>query len=260
MLFSIIRNVNHQLKIILYPIIFDVIALMIGIYLVGFHGEPFFSINLILEMGIPTVSDISSISIFANQMTILNELESVHVLAVAIVISLILIRAFLQGGYIHFLASIIKDDNFYFKKFIYFGKKYWLQFTILEFMVYLLKISLAAFFIIFFPNIGSITALFSMVVLRTIFIYLEFTIVEDRVNIPTALKLSRRYFFQSFFPTTTLVIIMYILSATLSYLLHQHWSFILIICMIVIYSYLMTLIQALFMSVFKKLTSNVSEN
>ena len=67
MLFAAIRNVHYQGKIFLYPIILDVIALVIGIYLVGFIGKPMFSIKLILEMGFPSVSHISNISMFANQ-------------------------------------------------------------------------------------------------------------------------------------------------------------------------------------------------
>lgn len=253
MLFAAIRNVHYQGKIFLYPIILDVIALAIGIYLVGFIGKPMFSIKLILEMGFPSVSHISNISMFANQTTILNELDAVHVYVVLIVIILIMLRAFFQGGYIQYLSNIIKEKKYSFKQFMHAGRKYWLQFILLELVVYLLKISLAAFLLLFFPLAGSVFTLFFLIGFRIIFIYLEFTIVEENVSIPVAVKRCRKYYFKSFYPTTALIIFMYLLTSLLSYLLHQYWSYAMIFGMIVIYAYVMTIIQAVFMQMYRKI-------
>jgi len=252
MLFTAIRNVHYQGKIFLYPIILDILALATGIYLVGFIGKPMFSIKLILEMGLPSVSDISNISLFANQATILNELDVVYLYVVFIVIILVMLRAFFQGGYIQFLSNIIKEKKFSFKQFIHAGRKYWLQFMLLEIVIYLLKICLASFLLLFFPLAGSAFTLFFLIGFRIIFIYLEFTIVEDNVSIPAAIKKSRKYYFKSFYPTTTLIIVMYLLTSLLSYLLHHYWSYAMVFSMIFIYAYLMTIIQALFMQLYSK--------
>lgn len=252
-LLTVIRKVHQQGMIFLYPIIVDIFALTIGLYLVGFIGEPMFSIKQILEMGFPSVASISSISIFANQVTLLNELEVVHTYIIAIVMLFIAIRAYFQGGYIRFLSNIIKGEKYTFKQFMRDGKKYWLQFMVLEIIIYLLKIGLAGFLLVFFPLAGSAFTLLFLIAIRIIFIYLEFTIVEKNVSVPAAMKLSRKYYFRSFFPTTWTVIFMYLLASGLSFLLHDQWSYLMIFSMIIIYSYLMTLIQAVFMHIFSKI-------
>src|SRR5690625_7645636 len=114
MLVALIHHILYKRIIFLYQIILDVIALMAGIYLVGFIGTPTYSIKLILEMGCPSVSHISNISMFANQPTILNELDAVHFYVVLIVIILIMLRAFFQGGYIQYLSSIMKEKKYSF--------------------------------------------------------------------------------------------------------------------------------------------------
>lgn len=252
-LLTTMRNVHRQGMIFLYPIIVDIITLAIGLYLVGFIGESKFSIKLILEMGFPSVADISSIEVFANQMIILNKVDVVHTYIVAIVILLILVRAYFQGGYIRFLSNIVKGQEYSFKQLMLDGKKYWFQFIILELVVFFLKIGIAGFLLMFFPGAGAAFALLFLIALRIIFVYLEYTIVERNVSIPRAMKLSRKYYFRSFFPTTWTIILMYFLVAGLSFLLHDQWSYLMVFSMIVIYSYLMTLVQAIFMHIFSKL-------
>lgn len=252
-LLTIIRKVHQQSVIFLYPIMLDITALVIGLYLVGFIGESTFSIKLILEMGFPSVSHISNISVFANQVTILNELDVVYTYIVAIVILLIVVRAYFQGGYIRFLSHIIKGNKYSFKQFMRDGKKHCLQFVFLEIIIYFLKITIATFLLLFFPLAGSMFTLFFLITIRIIFIYLEFTIVEENVSVPAALKISRKKYFRSFYPTTLLIIFMYALTSGLSFLLHDEWSYLMIFSMIIIYSYLMTIIQAVFMHIFSKL-------
>ncbi|KRG12015.1 hypothetical protein ACA29_13340 [Lederbergia galactosidilytica] len=78
-------------------------------------------------------------------------------------------------------------------EFVKYGKKNWLQFILLGVIMYFLKISLTAFLVIFFSTIGGFVALIALLVLRIVFIYLEFTIVLDKLPIPEALKKSRHY-------------------------------------------------------------------
>ncbi|MCJ7840797.1 hypothetical protein MUB24_07730 [Lederbergia sp. NSJ-179] len=249
-LFNGIRAVHRHWTIFIYPILFDLIGLALGLYFIGFYGKAITSVKLVLEMGLPSISHISNIPLFVNNFFFLtNPAEKTAFLAITLVIML-LVGAFLQGGYIRFLYMIVKKEEYSFFQFIKDGKKYWLQFILLEVIVQLLRIGLTAFLIIFFPYIGSFISLMTFIILRILFIYLEFTIVIDHVSIPDALKLSRRYLRKSFLPSLTVVMIMYLVTSSLSLVLHVRWTFSMVICVLLLYAYLMTLIQSVLMSIF----------
>lgn len=247
-----IKNIHKQGTIILYPLLFDLISFLFAWYIVGFHGNPFFSIKLILEMGLPSVSHISNIPVFMHDLAILNELNSPTLAMIILAIFFILIRVLFQGGYIGFLASVAKNERFTMQQFFRIGRKKFVQLLLLEIIVYLLKIGLAAFFVIFFPAIGGITALFALIAVRVVFIFIEFTLVEESINIPKALTRSKNYYFRQFIPTSSVVILMYAVTIGLSYVLHMFWSLPIVLVMIVFYSYLMTIIQSLLMNIYQK--------
>ncbi|GIN74874.1 hypothetical protein J14TS2_53490 [Bacillus sp. J14TS2] len=251
-LYNSIREIHRNGIIFVYPIIYDLIALAIGFYFIGFNGQSMFSVKLILEMGFPSVSHIENIPLFANQLSFFNgPAETTFFSGVAVLI-LIVIRTFLQGGYIQSLHTVVEGESYSFSEFIKASKKNWLQFLFLEIILYFLKISLTAFLVIFFPGIGGFAALCSLIVLRIIFIYLEFTIVLDKVHIPGALKLSRTYLAKSLVPTMLTIIVMYVICSGLSLFIHIMWSPTIVIGMILMYSYIMTLIQLVFMTILSK--------
>ena len=251
-LFNNIRKLHRNAIIFIYPIVYDLLALSLGLYLMGFNGQTMFSSKLILEMGFPSVSHISNIPLLANQVYFFNGPVDITVFTGIVVVSLIVIGAFLQGGYIHSLYAIGKNGKYSSVEFVKYGKKNWLQFILLGVIMYFLKISLTAFLVIFFSTIGGFVALIALLVLRIVFIYLEFTIVLDKLPIPEALKKSRHYFAKSFLPTSITVVIMYIISLSLSIILHKIWSPIFVIAMILFYAYIMTLIQMVFMTILSR--------
>src|SRR5690625_6843278 len=106
------------------------------------------------------------------------------------------------------------------------GRKYWLQFILLELVVYLLKISLAAFLLLFFPLAGSDFTLFFLIGFRIIFIYLEFTFVEDNVSIPVAVKRCRNNFFKTFYLITELIFFMIFFTDILNFYFSIYWTYV----------------------------------
>lgn len=247
---SSFRDIHRHFTILIYPIIFDVIALLIGLSLIGLQGSPVYSIKLILEMGIPSVSHIATFPSFVNHIDFLNLQEKVSVLMLMIVAFMLIVRSFLQGGYIQQLNYIKNDTPYSFSKFLHYGKRNWLQLFFLEIIIFLGKIAVTTFLVIFFHVIGSFAGLAFFVFLRILYIYLEFTIVVDRVNITTGLRKSWGYLKETFFPSFPLIFIMYIVSGAVSYFLHKFWSLPFIFFTIILYAYLMTVIQMAFMKIF----------
>lgn len=242
---------NKHFTIVIYPIIFDLLSIILSLYIVGFYGKEIVSIRLILEMGLPSVSHLSNTPLFMNQMEFLN-IPGVPSYSWVIVIAMIVLSAFLQGGYIYHLYRITNGRQMYFSDFLKEGKRHWLQFIILEMILYFGKIAITGFLVIFFGIIGVFAALVFFVFLRIIFIYLEFTIVVDRIHIVKALKRSREYVKKSLPKTLWIVLFMYVLSGGISLLLHLYWQLATIIILVFVYGYVMSVIQVAFMSVLCK--------
>lgn len=240
------KKLNKNLFLIVYPILFDLFALAVGLWMIGFTGEKVVSIRMILEVGIPSTGHLSNIPLFANMMEFLNYSGSMIDIAPMIVILIVIAGAFLQGGYIGHVAAIVKNKTYSISDFLKSGRKNWIQFILLEIIVFLLKIAMTAFLAIFFGIIGVFASLVFMIVLRIIFIYLEYSMVIDRIGILPAFKRSRQYLLGSMVSSLVLIVVMYAVSSSLSLLLHYYWSQSLVLVMIFVYAYLMSGIQIAF--------------
>ncbi|MEH7275051.1 hypothetical protein [Neobacillus vireti] len=242
------KKVHHHIALIFIPIMYDLLSFVIGWSIVGMDGKERTSIRLILEMGLPSVSHVSNIPLFANNIDLLNspKLPSYTWL---IIIMMIVIGAFLQGGYIRYLYSIVSGKTFNFSQFLQFGKNNWLQFIFLGIIILLGKISVTGFLVLMFNMIGVFAALVFFICMRILLIYLEFTIVVDRVSIAAALKLTRGYLKNSLLLSFTLIFIMYTTSSLISFLIHWFWGPLMMVGSVFIYGYVMSVIQTLFMTI-----------
>src|SRR5690625_3285306 len=122
-------------------------------------------------MGIPSVSHISEIPLFVNHVDFLNLQEVVSLLMLLTVFVMIMIRAFLQGGYINYLYHIITDQKYTVRNFFNFGRRNWIQLFLLEIIIYLAKIAITAFLVIFFNIIGVFAAFAFIMFIRIVYIY-----------------------------------------------------------------------------------------
>lgn len=247
---SSIRDIFRHLYIIIYPIVFDIIALLIGISLIGLQGRKTESANLILEMGIPSVSHIANFPTFVNHVNFLNLQEKVSVLMILIVIFMLIVRSFLQGGYIQNLYHIELKSPFSFSHFIQYGKRSWVQLFFLEIIIFLVKIAALTFFVMVFNVIiGQFASLGFLIFLRIVYIYLEMTMVVDHVNIPKGLRRSWGYLKDSFFPSFPLIFVMFVVAGSISFVLHKYWSIYFIFFIIGFYALVMTIIQMAFVKI-----------
>lgn len=254
------KKVHHHFTLIFIPIMYDFLSFVIGWSIVGMDGKERTSIRLILEMGLPSASHVSNIPLFANNIDLLNS-PNLAAYTWLIVIIMIVIGAFLQGGYIHYLYSIVSGKNFNLSQFFYAGKKSWLQFIFLGIILFFGKIAVTSFLVLMFKMIGIFAALVFFICLRILFIYLEFTIVVDRVSITAALKLSRGYLKNSLLVSFTLIFIMYTTSSLISFLIHWFWGPLMVAGSVFAYGYVMSVVQTLFMTILcrtrNKLTNGV---
>lgn len=241
------RKVNRHYLLVLYPIIFDLISLAISWSIVGFYGKAMVSIRLMLEMGFPSLSHLSNIPLFINSIDFLNIPLATPSNIWIVVVLMIMIGTFMQGGYISYLYSIVSSKTFHLSHFLSEGKRNWIQFIFLEIILFFGKISVTAFLVLFFGIIGVFASLVFFIVLRVIFIYLEFTMVVDRMSIASAMKRCRSYLKKSLLPTLGIIAVMYAVSGGISLLLHKFWAPFVIIGLVFVYAYIMSVIQIVFM-------------
>lgn len=231
--------------IIMYPIILDALSFIIGLMIVGFIGVPSLSIRLILEMGIPSVSYVSNIPQLINQMQFMGDTVSVR--AWIPVIFMLLLMAFAQGGYIASLRNVVEGRPISIGQFMKDGKKYAVRFIFLFMIITAAKTAITTLLAAFLGVIGLFLSLVIFVVLRIIFIYVEYCIVVDQLNVDAAFRQSRRYFQASSFNTSGIIIVMMISSGLISLLLHYLWSPAALIIAIPICAVVMGVIQIAFM-------------
>lgn len=245
------KKLNRNSIMLAFPVLFDGLALLAGLYFVGFYGKGMTSIRMILEMGMPSIGHLSNIQLPMNDMRFLSiPVEELPFITLLITITFVLMGAFLQGSYIGCLAAVAKNELVSVKFLIRVGLKNWIQFILLEIILFFGKIGLAAFLALFFGIIGVFASLVVFMTIRIVFIYLEFTMVVDGVGITKAFKKSRGYLMQSLLTSLPLIILMYTVSSVFSLALHYFWSPVMVMAMTAIYAYIMTVIQLLFMTVF----------
>ncbi|MGG3507960.1 hypothetical protein ABES58_21035 [Paenibacillus lautus] len=231
--------------IIMYPIILDALSFIIGLIIVGFIGVPSLSIRLILEMGIPSVSYVSNIPQLINQMQFMGDTISVR--AWIPVLFMLLLMAFAQGGYIASLRNVVEGSPISIGQFMKDGKKYAVRFIFLFMIITAAKTAITTLLAAFLGVIGLFLSLVIFVVLRVIFIYVEYCIVVNQSNVDAAFRQSRRYFQASSFNTSGIIIVMMISSGVISLLLHYLWSPAAVIIAIPICAVVMGVIQIAFM-------------
>ncbi|CAM4122936.1 hypothetical protein L1N85_06190 [Paenibacillus alkaliterrae] len=235
----------RQLWIVSFPIILDTVSFMAGWYMIGFTGESRLSWRVILEMGMPSVSHLFNTPLLANQIEFLNNAGKPSFAWIAVAL-IMLLSAYAQGGFISALWNMTERKTATFKSFIRDGRKHWIRFIGLYVMIMLAKIAVTSLLVLLFGIAGTLVSLLFFIVMRVLFIYLEFTMVIDRMSIGAALRQSRRYMKLSGPQTTALILAMFLISGAISVIIHWIWQPVAIVTGIVVYAYLMTAIQLAF--------------
>lgn len=231
--------------VIIYPIVLDALSFIIGLMIVGFIGAPSLSVRLILEMGLPSVSYVSNIPQLINQMQFMGDTVSVR--AWIPVIVMLLLMAFAQGGYIASLRNVVEGKPISIVQFMKDGKKHWVRFIFMFMIITAAKTAITTLLVALLGVIGLFLSLVIFVVLRIIFIYVEYCIVVDQLNVDAAFRQSRRYFQASSFNTSGIIIVMMISSGVISLLIHRLWSPAAVIIAIPVCAVILGVIQIAFM-------------
>jgi len=240
------RRLNGARKLVVFPVVLDALALAAGWSLAGFAGEPRQSLKWLLDIGLPSLSHISNNPLLANSLDYLRLFgRDGSAAGIAIVAVFLLFRSFAQGGYIAGLQSIATGGKPDMAHFMRNGKAMFIPFVVYNVIVYIAMIGVTLGLSALFGPAGQFFSLLVFAVLRIVWIYLEFTMVVDRLSWDQVLGRSRSYWNGngSWAKTAIAVGVLYVVSGGTSLMLHLLWSPAAVIAALLVYAYVITGIQ-----------------
>lgn len=250
------RRLNGNIPFLLYPIVLDVVAFGMGWMLAGIVTEPKWSLKLLLDMGLPSISHLLNVAQLANTIDYLRLFGDKGAAVPAItVLLLLLVFCWAQGGYIAGLQTIASGGKPDVSHFIRHGKAYFVRFLLFRITAFLAKLGLTLGLTALLGSAGLLISLLVFFSLRVVFIYLEFTMVDGRMAWDQVLGQSRAYFKNALPETGQIVVILFAFAGICSFLLHRFWSPFAAVAGIIVYSYVMTGLQLALMTVLIQLKS-----
>lgn len=245
------RRTNRNFALVLVPILLDALALWAGWAILGRFVRQDWSVRVILEIGLPSISHVMERPLLANTLPFLAAARYSD--AAVVVFALLLVAScFAQGGYIGALHAIAGGGRFRLPLFYRAGKRSVLRLLLLYATVQLLKSAVALLLAAIAGASGIFLALLVMLALRVIYLFLEFVIVVESQDWIGALGRARELLTASCGRTLATAAVWLAVSGAVSASLHRVASPAGLLAAIAIYAYAMTWIHVSLMMHFVK--------
>lgn len=247
------KALNRYLYIIFIPIAIDLAALFAGLRFLSFYEVTKPSLMIIYEIGLPSLSHILSEPLLANTLKYLSEFEQVSSPIVITVLVFIMINSLGQGAYIGILFKIANKERLSFRAAISDAKRFWLRFFMFAFIFMLLQMTVVLFLMMFLKVVGIFASLMLFLFLRVFFMYFEYCMVIYNCFYGKALSKAYEHFKEDRKNSLIPMAAIFVTAGLLSFVLHQFWSLGSLIFFIIIYSYIMTILQLALMMNLRKI-------
>lgn len=245
----VFQKLHQNYWILFIPIAIDLGALIIGLNMIGFYGEPQISFQVILDVGLPSLSHILSTPLFVNSIKIFNLPQGISEPTPLIFLLFIVISAFSKGGLIGILYKVSQNQSIHFNDFLTYGKRFVIKFVIWMIIVNLAITAISLLFMLLFGVMSYFLVLFILIILRVLFIYVEFVFVVERAGFGEAFSLSRQYLKQSAPSVYMIIGLMFLFAGSISWFVYMFWMPLVLFLSIPVYAYVMCIVyMALMMS------------
>lgn len=252
------ETLQNNLKLSLYPILTDLLTLVSVLLAAGYQATSQFSVQLSLNPGLPSVFSILEDDNATLQLTFgagSGAAATPPLLMLLSVLFSFLLFTFIEGGFISLLYRGIRDEETSFQTFLKFGRYYWTRFIGL--LLFIMILSTAAVIPAFLMG-GPGLILFGIgaLIVRILFIYVEYTIVVDDVGVIDSLPKAYGYFKQD--SQTTIQVLLPVLGINLlfGFLLNQFPYPVIIAAGMILYGFIMTGFMLSLMHTFNKTRSD----
>ncbi|MFD3272373.1 hypothetical protein ACE3MS_19970 [Paenibacillus dendritiformis] len=211
------------------PMLLDLAILALSVAWSGWQLTSQWSYRIVLEMGLPSIMHLYNLPFSWAQLL------------------LITVWSFAQGGYVKALATACEGGSVDADHMVRNSLAFWVPFLGLNIAMLLAKAAVSSLLIMKFGSIGAGASLLAFAVLRIVFIYLEFTIVTDRIHFDAAFRRSAHYFKQNWPSALAMAVLLLAASGVASLAANWFAAPAAVILIIVLYSLMMSLLQTALM-------------
>lgn len=236
------RQLHRHYWMLIIPIVIDAGALAIGLRVVGFGGHPQASFQVLLDVGLPSVSHVLHSSLMANSTPFLQSPLGVTAVLAGIFALYSVIDAYAKGGYIGLLYKASRNESLRFHDFMAYGRKYAWKFLLWAVLVNAATTAVTVLLLSLFGVLSYFLALLVFFLLRVVFVYAEFVIVVDQARLGEALSLSRGYLKQSSPSVYMAILLMFVVAGSIGWAVHQLWTPYAVFLGIPVYAYAISIV------------------
>ena len=234
-------TIRHNLSLIVAPVLLDIFALFLGLVTTGFWGEPQLAFKFLIDVGVPSISNILQQNVLAGGVDISEVIESDGSVLLVMLVFFFL-GALIEGGFIGSIYEMALGEPPTVAKFISYAKKYWGRFLMLRLLisvVLFLGIIVAASLALF----GLLAFTIAYIVFRIKYIYWEFTIVAEDLGVIDAFRRSNQHFKLRALEFSSVIILMLAVNFLAGLVFNLFWNPIVLFLGIFIYAYFGTSLQ-----------------
>lgn len=182
---------NRNAGLVIIPAAGDIISLLVGLLTAGFVGAPSAAVKIVLSIGLPSITDVLDNKYLPGASSLnFADISSVGLL---IFILFFLAGVFLEAGYIGLLYEAAVGKSPSAQSFFSYARRFWGRFLFLRIIIFLVSL-LVLFTSAALWLAGVIVFIVAFLVLRILYIYWEFTIVSEDLDLTDAFNRSRRYY------------------------------------------------------------------
>lgn len=255
MLFEAFRKLAKYQLLVVIPVVVDGLSVLFGTAMHGFNGTPHFTLKLALQMGLPSISAVTEQRFMPGSVQIVGDgYNATSVFGVLFYFALVLVvQAFLQGGYIGLLHEAANRRRLSMKLFAAYGRRFFGRFLLLDILVlaFLFMLGGLAAAMLKMPGIILFTIIFLL--LRVLFLFLEFTLVVDDCSIAEAFSRSRNAFRHRTSDTMPLVVITILVNFVAGFLVNALWLPFLFLVLLIMYDIVSAGLQVAFMDDYRRI-------
>jgi hypothetical protein len=249
LLFEAFRKLAKYQLLVVIPVVVDGVSVLLGAAMHGFNGTPHFTLKLALQMGLPSISGVTEQRFMPGSVQIVGDgYNASSVFSILFFFALFLVvQSFLQGGYIGLLSEATSRRRLSMKLFADYGRRFFGRFLLLDILVLAFLFILGGLATAILKMPGIVLFMIIFLLLRVLFVFLEFTLVADDCSIAEAFSRSRNAFLHRTSDTLPLVGITIGVNVAAEFLVNALWMPFLFLVLLVMYDIVSAGLQLAFM-------------
>jgi hypothetical protein len=249
-----LRRLSKFPLLVMIPIAVDALLVLLGMALHGFAGSSHVTFKFALQMGLPSISAVTEQRVMpgAVQLGGAGGFSGSGLLGVLMYLAVYLaIQSFLQGGYIGLLYGAANGRRLAMGHFAACGSRFFVRFLLLNILVLAFLFSLGGLATIALKMLGGILFILVFLLLRVLFLFLEFTIVAEDCSILEAFYRSRDAFRRRTPLTLPLVAAAVVVNVVAGLLVNALWHPFFFLILLVVYDIVGAGLQLAFMNEYR---------